>query len=124
MASNEKRLYPRYDSLNLSYVCVDENGDIVNEGIGRTLNVSERGILLETHFQIKPGQRVSVTIAIEDDLLDVTGNVARSTGGKNDMYEAGIEFTDMDAAARQHLKKYIAYFQSVVQQDQAERDHS
>ena len=53
MMTLEKRIKPRADSHNiLSYVCLDEENEIVEQGMGRTLNVSEGGILLETHDSI------------------------------------------------------------------------
>ena len=42
----DKRRHTRYESLNLSYVCLDENDNIIKQGMGRTLNISESGILL------------------------------------------------------------------------------
>jgi len=47
MTSNDKRLHLRIDSLNLlAYSCIDDTGQVVVQGMGRTLNVSQGGILL------------------------------------------------------------------------------
>ena len=46
MVSQDKRKHFRVNSLNLSYVYVDGNNDEEKQTIGRTLNVSESGILL------------------------------------------------------------------------------
>ena len=52
---NNKRKHARYDSLNLlTYVCVDSDGKEWNQGMGRTLNISESGLQLETHEPIDP----------------------------------------------------------------------
>ena len=53
MNTNEKRKHPRVNALNLSYICLDEDQQVIKQGMGRTLNVSESGILLETHFPIE-----------------------------------------------------------------------
>jgi hypothetical protein len=50
MTSENKRKHERIQSLNLSYICLDEDANIIKQGMGRTLNISESGILLETHF--------------------------------------------------------------------------
>ena len=62
--SIEKRRHIRIDSENLSHVAVEGGEGPVNEGIGKTLNISESGILLETHFTMESGQGVDLTLAI------------------------------------------------------------
>ena len=106
----DKRKHQRIDSLNLSYVCLDENDNIVKQGMGRTLNVSESGILLETHFAIEMGHSVLLTIGLEEDLLDIKGKpVHIKTDGKG-TYTVGIEFGDFDAASSRLLKNFIKSF--------------
>jgi hypothetical protein len=107
MNTHEKRKHPRVNSFNLSYICLDEDHQVVKQGMGRTLNVSESGILLETHFPIEPTHTVVLSIGFEDRLVDVRGRLAhmRSTG--EDVYEIGVEFVELDAATRQALKDYL-----------------
>jgi c-di-GMP-binding flagellar brake protein YcgR len=112
MTKIEKRKYTRVNSLNLSYVCIDENGEILNEGMGRTLNVSEGGILLETGFCILPKQNLMLTIAVEDHLLDIKGKVVRCGEDKANKFHTGVEFLDIDEAASTILKKFIQLFNS------------
>ena len=88
MTITDKRQHPRIDSLNLiSYVCIDETDTDVIQGMGRTLNVSEGGILLETHIQIDPKHTLSLTIGLEEDLVDIKGEVAHSKPGEDDNFE-------------------------------------
>ena len=111
MATQEKRKHARFDSLNLSYVCLDENNQIIKQGMGRTLNLSESGILLETHFPIDKTHTVTLTLGLGEDLVDIKGrpvHIRTNTGGK---YEVGIEFLESNAKARKALKKFIAAFQ-------------
>ena len=107
MNTNEKRKNPRVDALNLSYICLDENHKVVKQGMGRTLNVSESGILLETYFPIEAEHTVVLSIGFKDWLVDVKGRLAhiRSTGP--DRYEIGIEFLDLDETARRAVKDYL-----------------
>jgi hypothetical protein len=96
MTSENQRKHARIQSLNLSYICLDEDQNIVKQGMGRTLNISKAGILLETHFPIEPNHTVQLTIGMEEDLLDIKGNpvhVKSLDGGK---YQIGIEFVDLD----------------------------
>ena len=74
--SNSERRYVRMESLNLlDYVLVDEKGEILARAMGRTLNISEKGILLETHIKFEPGQLLLITIGLEEDLVDFKGLV-------------------------------------------------
>ncbi len=108
--TTDKRRHTRVDSLNLSYVCIDENNIVVHEGMGRTLNVSESGILLEIHFSAETTHYLSLTIAFEDDLIDIRGKIVHSRSGKHGTFEAGIEFVEMDEPGLRVLKKYIKLF--------------
>lgn len=112
MTTNDKRLHLRIDSLNLlAYSCIDDTGQVVVQGMGRTLNVSQGGILLETHVKIDSKYTVLLTIGLEEDLVDINGEIVRSTPGKDDNYESGIRFHEMDETAFQILMKYIKAFE-------------
>lgn len=108
--NENKRGAIRINSLNLSYIGIDENNEIVKQAIGRTLNVSESGILLETHFPIDTGQIVSITLALEDDLINMRGEVVYSRTGNEEKFETGIKFFEMIDESHQILKKYIQDF--------------
>ena len=113
MTTKDKRMHPRIRSLNLlSYVCVDENNDVLKQGMGRTLDVSEGGIQLETHVPIDSQCTVLLTIAVEDDLMtDINGRVVYSKAGKVGRFECGIEFEEGSEATLRILKKYIKAFE-------------
>ena len=107
MTTENKRKHERIRSLNLSYLCLDEDNNIVKQGMGRTLNISESGILLETHFPIESKHTIQLTISLEEDLLDITGkavHVRSINGGK---YQIGIQFVDLDKNAAKVINKFI-----------------
>jgi hypothetical protein len=112
MTTANKRKHHRVRSLNLlSYVCVDENQDVVRQGMGRTLDVSESGILLETHAPIDLEDTIILlTIGLEDDLTDITGKVVYSKAGETGKFESGIEFQEKDEAGLRILQEYIKAF--------------
>jgi hypothetical protein len=110
MTAMDQRRHQRIDSLNLSYICLDDAGNTVHEGMGRTLNVSESGFLLETHFPVDPGLNLSLTVAIENELVDIRGKVARSIAKGDNLYQTGIEFIRPDAQALSVIRKYITFF--------------
>jgi len=110
MATQEKRKHARISSLNLSYVCLDENDKIVKQGMGRTLNVSESGILLETHFPIDKTHIVTLTLGLEEDLVDIKGRPVHTRTNNEGKYEVGIQFFEPDKKASRSLKKFIDAF--------------
>jgi c-di-GMP-binding flagellar brake protein YcgR len=111
MTNQEKRKHSRIDSLNLlNYVYSDDSGDGSTQGMGRTLNVSESGILLEMHAPIQIDDVISLTIGLEEDMVGIKGRVVYTKENEKNMHESGIEFFDVDDKARKTLKKYIAAF--------------
>lgn len=111
MTNEEKRKHSRIDSINLlNYVYFDENESEENQGMGRTLNVSESGILLETHSPMDARRVVSLTIGFKEDVVDIKGRVVYMRKKKDGMFESGIEFFDMDESATVVLKHYIDVF--------------
>ncbi len=111
MTKNDKRYHSRIDSLNLlSYLCIDETDQVVVQGMGRTLNVSEGGILLETHIQIDSEHTVMLTMGLEEELVDIKGKTIHSSPVEDDKFQSGIYFLEIDETALQILKKYIKAF--------------
>jgi hypothetical protein len=111
MVIQEKRHCLRIHALNLiSYSCLDETENIVAQGMGRTLNVSEDGILLETYVSIDPKYSIALSIGLENELINMKGQIIYSKPGKNDKFEAGIEFLEKDESTIEILRKYIKAF--------------
>jgi hypothetical protein len=110
MTGEDKREHCRIDSLNLSHVTITFEGETIKQGMGRTLNVSESGILLETHFSVEKGERVALSIGLEEELLDIEGETVYSKAGESDSFETGIRFFETDQAMHSILKKYIKAF--------------
>jgi len=92
-----ERKYPRIESQNLVYYgCYDYNGNLLTQGMGRTLNVSENGILLETSISIDTKYILYLTIAFGEDIMDLKGKIVffeRLQGGK---FGFGIELREMN----------------------------
>jgi hypothetical protein len=110
--SEEKRKNPRYESLNLSYVCEDEQGVVLHEGMGRTLNISETGILLETTCEHSADNTLTLEIALEDDLISLRGKVVHCRQAEQGLYNTGVEFTALDEKDLTLLKQFITLFES------------
>ena len=112
MTIENKRKHRRIPSLNLSYVCLDEKNNIIKQGMGRTLNISKSGILLETQFPIELEYMVLMTIGLHDDLLEIKGKPIHTRSNKADKFEVGIEFLDQDQDSIRLLEKFISDYES------------
>ncbi|MCU0591444.1 MAG: PilZ domain-containing protein [Desulfobacterales bacterium] len=114
MKNDEKRKHQRFSSLNLSYVCLDEDQKAVKQGMGRTLNLSESGILLETHFPISEEHHVILSIGLGEDLVDLRGRPVHVRATGQGSYEIGIEFIDPPETALRSVRLFV---QSISSED-------
>jgi hypothetical protein len=111
MANMEKRRHPRIESLNLmAYACMDGNGNLINQGMGRTLNVSEIGLLLETVYLLDCEDVMLIGVGIQDELIDIRGRVIHARVNNDGKHETGIEFIEIDDRSINILRQYIETF--------------
>ncbi len=109
----ERRKAERIDSLNLVHVTsLNAEGKVVHQGIGRTINVSEKGILLETHFEIDPHDRQTVSIGLEEDIVEIHGPVIHLQRLEDGIFQVGMGFEDLDAATLETLREFIRRFKA------------
>jgi hypothetical protein len=111
MNGSDKRRHIRVESTNLlNFVCKGVDGEPCHQGMGRTLNVSESGILLETYKPIDSRTPISITIGIEEELIDIEGEVVFLNECAKDIYAAGIRFSQINDKERMVLLKFIEVF--------------
>ncbi len=107
----ENRKHSRVDSIYLlNYVHLDENDNAIMQGMGRTMNVSESGIMLETHVSLGKNETIDVVLGLQEEMLTIRGKVIFSRAAKYDMYQSGIQFLDIDDSSFHFLKLYIKAF--------------
>ncbi len=111
MTTIERRRHPRVDSINLlAYTTFGDDERIKSQGMGRTLNVSQSGILLETHEAMEGDDHVAVTIALEEELVFIRGSVVRCIKADDGTFASGIKFFDMTDNELAALQDYIQAF--------------
>jgi hypothetical protein len=92
MSSDDKRRYPRLDRRYLvSYEQFDVNTLDDEQGMGRTVNMSVRGLLLQLPRPVDMGTTLCVSLAIEGEIADVIGKVVHCVENEAGLYEAGLE---------------------------------
>lgn len=111
MSGIENRSSARMDTLNLlDFVLVDESGREIERAMARTLNVSEKGILLETHVPLAMGQQLLITIGLRNNLFEFRGKVAHCKTCTTESHCAGIEFVDVSPEGMVILLDFLKAF--------------
>ncbi len=112
MEDLKRRKFDRSRSLNLvDYVIIGEDGSHLSRSMGRTRNVSEGGLLLETHRPIPEGQAILITLGLKDDTAQLQGRIIHqeppTCSSDETRYCAGVKFTAMSNRDVEVLKEYI-----------------
>jgi hypothetical protein len=112
MGSN-KREQERLSTRNfLDYVVLADDGTPVARGLGRTLNVSSGGLLMETADRVDLGRTLLVTLGLGEEMVEISGRVTRSAPSTAELYATGIEFAPVDRARQTLLDRYLQTFQA------------
>lgn len=106
---NESREYVRYDSLNLvSYTLFNTDDEIIDQGVGRTLNISSGGILLEIEDFVEDEiKNIRMEIALDDNIVTVDGRVAFTLLTTECYTECGIKFLETPHDVLKVIQDYI-----------------
>ena len=113
MGQLERRKHVREDSVHLIYFEAPEDDYIgAPDGMGRTVNVSEGGLLLETAQPFDAGQEIYVTVGIEEQTILVKARVAHSVEQDSGVYQTGVEFLRIEPTAEQVLEQFIRRFRA------------
>lgn len=105
----EKRRYPRISSENrVVYVLFNEGREKVDRGIGRTLNLSQTGVLLETGKKLEGAFIILVTIDLEGKKIKVKGRVVTSRlVDSSDRFFTGVEFIGPKDEQLEAIKAFV-----------------
>ncbi len=91
----EKRKHPRVDINNLvSYRCEDDSGNQVKEGRGKSINISQGGILIETHDPFEWQDILLLFIDIENESVSIKGKVIYCNAANFGKFRTGIQFLE------------------------------
>lgn len=104
------REFTRHEATHLiDYLLIDEYGQTGTYSMGRTLDVSEQGLQLETIAPLSPKSIIQISITLDEDLVDLRGRVVhcRSHRGR---YLSGITFQPIDSNSAQIISRYVKSF--------------
>ena len=93
MNKTDRRRYERVEARNpISYESIEKDGEIVFNSMGRTLNVSRSGIMIEIAHLIKAEYVSLSTVDLEGNLIGIKGQLIYCRMTDSGLYQAGIKF--------------------------------
>ena len=91
----EKRKHPRVNINNLiSYRYMYDNDNKTKEGRGKSVNISQGGILIETHDPFEWQDILLLSIDIKDESVSTKGKVIYCNAANFGKFRTGIQFLE------------------------------
>jgi predicted Zn finger-like uncharacterized protein len=104
----DRRQFPRTKTRNLiAHVSVDQNGKKVSQGMGKALDISKGGMLLETVNPIEAGQISLMAVDKDNNLLEIKAELIYCNETASGKYQVGIKFSGTERQVLNFVKKLI-----------------
>lgn len=89
----DHRQHTRVETCNLiSFLSVDADGHVLRQGMGRALDVSQNGMLLESALPVDSEFVSLMSTDPENNLIEITARVAYSRRGRTGSFLTGVQF--------------------------------
>ncbi len=105
--SANERNHPRVKNLNLVQIDRHDDEGPTDLATGRTLDISHGGIRLELYQPLPLRSIVAITLALDDELVDVRGKVVYLEEIDEERCAMGIQFLEMSESAQQQLDQFV-----------------
>lgn len=104
----DRRQFPRTKTRNLiAYVSVDQNGKMISQGLGKTLDISKGGMLLETPYPIETGLISLLAVDKENTLFEIKAELVYCKKTVTGMYQAGFKFIGTELEVLNFVKRLV-----------------
>lgn len=105
----ERRQAERRYALNfLDFEILSGNGELQGRGLGRTLDVSESGLRLETGQFFESGQKLRITLGLQNDVVQLVGQITNCQPEDDHLCRSGILFLEFAETDRLIFQKHFA----------------
>jgi len=95
MSKGDKRKHPRVKTNNeIAYVILDDRDNEIDEGLGKIVNVSLGGILIETIKPIGLQNILLTTTGIDDERINMKGDVTHCRMEDSKTFRTGVQFLE------------------------------
>ncbi len=103
-----ERAEPRHLAINLvSIQLLDENGVATDSGVGRTLDLSQHGMLLELDHSLPPDNTANLSFALGEIVVDVDAEIRSAKEIKDGKFAMGLKFINLSSEARAAIDEYL-----------------
>lgn len=110
MEIDERRSSERFATLNFIYYTLPGCAEGEVEYMGRTLDASKRGLLIQTHVSLAIGQRVLLSVGLGENIVELGGKVVHCVVDESGMSRSGIEFDSLNADQMAKLTTFLEAF--------------
>ena len=111
MDNANRRQHVRIKTDNLiSHEATGRDGQVISRSMGKALNVSRSGILLETSYPIVAEGISLMAVDLNDKLIEMRGRPIYCRGTDTGMYQTGISFIGTEEDTARFAVKLIKLF--------------
>jgi hypothetical protein len=90
----DNRAHPRVETCNLiSFLCIDDAGKTTRQGMGKALDISKNGLMLESSSPVESEYVSLMSTDPNNRLIEIVGKVAYSRRSRTGSYKTGIQFS-------------------------------
>ena len=111
MDAKDRRKHVRVETNNLiSYESIDKDDQIVFNSMGKAINVSRSGILLETAHLIEAEYVSLRTFDLDNKLIKLKGQLIYCRKTDSGLYQSGIRFVGSEEETAKFAVKLIKLY--------------
>ena len=111
MDARDRRKHTRVKISNfIMHESIDKEGKIVSSSMGKALNVSRSGIMLETAHPIEAENVLLMTVDLNNNPMEMKGRLIYCRETDSGMYQSGINFTGSKDETAQFAVKLIKLY--------------
>ncbi len=111
MDAADRRKHVRVETSNLiSYESIDNDGEIVFNSMGRAINVSRSGIMLEIAHLIEAEYVSLRTVDLDNNLIQLKGQLIYCRKTDSGLYQSGIRFVGSEEETAKFAVKLIKLY--------------
>ena len=111
MDTVNRRKHVRVETNNLiAHETIGRDGKVVSRSMGKALNVSRSGILLETSYPIVAEGISLMAVDLDDNLIEMKGRPIYCRETYTGMYQTGISFIGTEENTARFAVKLIKLF--------------
>jgi hypothetical protein len=111
MKVKESRRHARVKTVNLlSYVCIDESSNPLDQGMGKTLDISKGGLLMETGVPVEAKFVLLMSMNLREELIQIKGKVIYCRQEDRGVFHTGIRFIETNEKINEVVADMIRVF--------------